>query len=109
MHLTWTGDSETDDNFSIQENQNSPGQIVVIDLNIGDNVIIVPSAGSSVSVGCVIIPPAGNTVATKLKGINSDDGFLLHPTNPIAISFGGEANFVLHVESSVDGFRFNFF
>ncbi len=110
MHLTLTGDTELDDNFSFVENQASPGQNEIQDLISGDNTITIPKGGSSVPVGCIIIPPSGNVVVLTLKGIGADTGIAIHPSNPTCISLSSaQVSFVINVTSDLDGFRFNFF
>lgn len=61
----------------------------------GDNVITVPS---TTTIGCVIVPPAGNTAAIRYKGAGGDVGIPLHPTFPQLLVFpAGTVSFILNI------------
>jgi len=66
-------------------------------LTSGNNTITVPTGGSSVATGCLIIPPSGNTNTVTLKGVNGDTGISLHRTNPTFVGLNAVSSFVLNV------------
>ena len=106
--LTFTGDAETRDNFGISENQASPGQNQVIDLSSGDNVITVPTGGSSLAVAIIIIPPPANAITLTLKGDASDIGIALGLTDPTSIAVNSISSFIINAGGSVVGLRLIF-
>ena len=108
--LELSGDVVSKDIFSFAENAVSPGQIQVIDLASGSNTITVPTGGSSVPTGVILIPPAGNAVVLTLKGVTGDTGIAIGLTDPMVLSLAaGVANFDVTTASAVAGFRFIFF
>lgn len=62
---------------------------------VGFTAITPPAAATA----ALIIPPAGNTNAIKLKGITGDTGVSLHPTNPTVISFPAGSTFGLTIST----------
>jgi hypothetical protein len=64
----------------------------------GDNTITVPLA---TLIGCIIVPPAGNLAALKLKGSAGDVGLPLHLTFASPYIFpAGTSSFILNVGSA---------
>lgn len=110
LQLEMSGDVVSKDIFSFAQNAASPGQLEVKDLSSGDNTITVPTGGSSVASGCILIPPSGNAVVVTLKGVGGDTGIAIGLTNPMVLTFGsGVTNFVINAASAITGFRFIFF
>ncbi len=107
--LTFTGDAETNDNFGISENQASPGQIQVVDLVSGDNVIAIPSGGGSVAAAVIMIPPPANTIVLTLKGDAGDVGVVIGLTDPISLTLSTTiSSFILNTSGIVTGLRLIF-
>jgi hypothetical protein len=61
------------------------GEILEVNLGSGDTTIAVPAG----AVAVVIVPPAANAVALKLRtNLNSGDaGLPIHPTSPTVYAF----------------------
>lgn len=77
-------------------NSNTVASMSNTTLASGTNTISVPSG----AVGCLIVPPSGNTIAITLKGVGADTGFRIHNTNPIMLSFDSSVtSFVLSAAS----------
>jgi hypothetical protein len=108
--LELTNDVALDSIFQWSTNAASPGQTYMVNLISGNNTITVPTGGSSVLAGVVIVPPAGNAVVLTLKGVNGDTGITLGLTNPSVVSLGiAVASFVVNAAGAVTGMRFFFF
>jgi hypothetical protein len=81
-------------------NTNSPGQINAIALSSGNNIITPPAS----SVGVTIIMPTGNTTLLTLKGSTTDNGIVLHPTNPTHIALNSSTtSFVISSTTGLTG------
>lgn len=106
--LQFTGDAETEDNFSMNQNENSPGQSEVQDLISGDNVITVPTGGNSIAQVVIIIPPAANSIAMTLKGDAADVGIPLNLVNPTALAINALSSFIINASDAITGVRFIF-
>lgn len=92
--------------FPAAENITSPGAISILTLASGNNIITLPTGGSSVR-GATIVPPAGNTVALTLKGVAGDTGIVLSKVDPTSIAFdtAPPASFVLDAGAELIGLR----
>lgn len=102
--ITFAGDV-TLTNTQAANNPTSPASETLVSLANGDNTITVPATGAPAT-ACVIVKPAGNSVAIKLKGIAGDTGILLHKTDHDVISLDpGQASFVLNAAAQINGVR----
>lgn len=72
--------------FPAASNPNAPGDMDILTLASGNNVITFPTGGAVVQ-GATIIPPVGNTNALTLKGTTADVGVSIHKTDPTSIAF----------------------
>lgn len=59
----------------------------LIDIASGDNTITVPKKAT----GCILTPPAGNTVVLKIKGAGGDTGIQISKVNPFVYMFDVDA------------------
>lgn len=110
VEVVLTGDIGFNLDFETAANTTSPAQTTLVDLPLGDNVITVPSGGSSVAVGVVIQPPTGNTLGITLKGDAADVGLEIHPSNPTVLGLStNQSTITVTVASTVSGMRFVFF
>ena len=101
----FTGDLENTYQVQSSANGASPASTDLVTLASGANTITKPAGGSTV-VGCIIVPPTGNTAQITLKGVSGDTGILLHLTNPSLVSLAaGVSTFVLNAASSIVGVR----
>lgn len=99
------GDVTAAHTFSAANNIASPGDIDIVTLALGANIITPPSGGTT-PVACTIIPPAGNVIAITLKGIGGDTGIVLHKTDPTSIALDSPiTTFVLTAAAEVVGVR----
>jgi hypothetical protein len=81
------------------------GQISVVKLNSGDNVISVPTGATS----AVIYPPANNTFGITLKGAGGDTGIPLRRNVWSVLSLDGSAtSFILNAANIVVGVEISF-
>lgn len=104
-HITFTGDIELSDSFVAAANLNSPGQVQIMQLASGANVITPPSS-SSTTKAVTIIPPAASTIDITLKGTTADVGVVLHNTDPTTIALDSPTNtFVLTAATTIQGVR----
>lgn len=104
--ITFTGDVTATQSNAALSNPASPAVSELRSLVLGPNAIAVPGGGAT-CVGVTIVPPAGNVVAITLKGVGSDAGIQLHPTDPSTIALGSTvASFVLDAAAAVTGVRF---
>ena len=102
IHIVSTGDVCASNSLMALPNPNAPGDIDVVRLAIGDNVITVPTGGTTPKAVSIVKPP-GNTTTIKLKGVIGDVGVVLHPTDPDSISLDtSQASFVLNATAQVD-------
>ncbi len=78
------------------------GQTTEVVLAGGDNTIAVP-VGSSAA---LILPPAANAQALKLKGAAGDTGVSLAPGEPTLLAFPtpAQASFILNAAGQTAGF-----
>lgn len=92
----FTGDVDFADAFSAEENDSSPGQIQVVNLDIGVNTITVPTGAIAVT----IIPPIDNVGILTLRGIGGDVGIPIHATNPCLLSLSTDT-FVINSTTGI--------
>lgn len=102
VRVLLTGDIEYDQSFNATASTTSPGQLEVMTLAEGDNVISIPEG----SVGVTIIPPSDNDEPITLKGDAGDIGIELHPTDPTILGLTTTTGFVLAVAADVSNVRF---
>jgi len=103
--ITFTGDIELADSFVAAANLTSPGQVQIMQLASGSNVITPPSS-SCTTKAVTILPPTGNTTDITLKGTLADVGVVLHNTDPTTIALDSPtAVFVLSAASTIAGVR----
>ena len=103
--IQFTGDLTLSVTETAAVNTTSPGQIAIVDLVATNNVITVPTGGSTQPTAVTIIPPTGNTKVITLKGTNADTGIALHLTDPCTITLYTTTAFVLAVTTTVAGTR----
>lgn len=83
--IVFTGDASGTQTLTAAANAASPGETEPLALAPGDNVIAIPTGGTTPT--CVsILKPAGSTALLKLKGTGTDAGIALHKTDPDSIS-----------------------
>ena len=97
VQISYSGDAVAEFIQSALENPLAFGDNYLTSLVAGDTVIGVPSVAGLVVTGLTIIPPAGNIVQLKLKGIVGDTGIALHLTDPSSIALAPSVtSFVLN-------------
>ena len=91
---------------TLVSNTTSPGSVTLHTLTTGANTITLPTGGSTV-VGALVLPPTGNTVLLKVKGVNGDTGIFLNKVNPTLLTFDTTqaATFIIDAASAVTGLR----
>lgn len=90
INIIFAGDLVSNNTYSAAENTVSPGDIDIVTLVVGFNLITPPTGGKTPK-ACTIVPPAGNVNAMTLKGITGDTGIPLHLTDPTSIGLGAPA------------------
>lgn len=84
------------------------GVIQSLGLNVGNNTVVIPSVPVAPTV-VIIQPPAGNTNALILKGVNGDTGVLLHKTQPSVVALDPtELSIVINVATATTTLTFTF-
>lgn len=79
------------------------GEVLAVDLASGDNTIDVPPG----AVGCVIVPPASNATALKVRtNLNSADGGTpIAPAEPYVQGFAsGTTSVILNAAAAISSF-----
>lgn len=104
--LTYTGDLDGSEELEAADNvDQSPAQVQLVTLAMGDNVIAKPGGGST-TVALTIKKPADNEAVIKLKGDAADVGVTLHKTDPDSISIDAEVDSViLNAAAEIVGVR----
>lgn len=98
VEISFAGVVEYDQTFNAATVSTGSGQIQQITLASGNNTITVPTS----AIAATIVPPAGNTVALTLKGVNGDTGIALNVTDPTSIGLNGSVTtFVINAGSTV--------
>lgn len=104
-HIVFTGDVDLADSFVASANLNSPGQIQIVQLVSGANVITPPSSLCTTK-AVTIIPPATSTIDITLKGTTADVGVVLHNTDPTTIALDSPTTIlILSAASTINGVR----
>jgi len=83
--IVYTGGVNGSEIIAASQNNNSPGNIQIINLASGFNSIAVPTGGTTPT-GVTIIPPALNSISITLKGITGDTGVILHTTDHTSLA-----------------------
>ena len=98
---TQTGIPEGSKTLSASITMGSVGAVTDVVLASGANTVTVPAG----AVGCMIVPPSGNTVALTLKGVAADTGIAISATAPCLLTFPASppASFVLSAASATTG------
>lgn len=106
LQVQFSGDLTLNVIQSALDNIVSPGQVDIVELSQGANVIIPPSVVGIVTTGLTIIPPAGNVSLMTLKGVTGDTGIPLHKTDPtvIALDVSFAGCFIL-AATTIEGVR----
>jgi hypothetical protein len=100
--IAFSGDTTGTQSYPASVNMNSPGDIDVVSLVSGDNVIPVP-AGGTVPRAVTILKDPNNTVALKLKGAAPDTGHPLGLTDPDSFTLAlGATSIILNALSGVN-------
>lgn len=103
--IGFSGDYTAEITPSAAANSQSPGDVDIVTLAIGDNTIPPPSGGSTPR-GLTIIPPVGNSTSIKLKGAGGDTGIELHPSDPTSIGLNSVSNnVILNVATQINNVR----
>jgi len=104
--LVYSGGVVGTEVISAASNTASPGQIQIFTFTgAGNNTVTVPTGGTTPT-AATIVPPAGNTQALILKGVNGDTGVTIHKTDPTTIALDSSVvNFVLNVAGTVTGLQ----
>jgi hypothetical protein len=101
-NIGFSGDVDTNLQFSAASNAASPAQVDLLTLASGDNTLTAPVTPVSVT----IIPPAGNTHAILLKGNAADVGVSLHLTDPTTIALASsQTSIILNAAAQILGVR----
>lgn len=98
--ITWTGDVEYTQEFEAAVNASGSGKNDLTNLSSGNNTITCPTSAKAVT----IVPPVGNTVVLKLKGVAGDTGVSLSLTDPGSYPIT-DTTFVLNAASALTGLR----
>lgn len=100
--IAYTVDEVSTNVATAASNAASPGQVQPIALSMGNNTITVPAAGTT-PVAVRIQPPAGNTQALIIKGVNGDTGISIHLTDYTTIALAaGVTSFVINAAGAVN-------
>lgn len=103
INIIFAGTLVANNTYAAAQNSATPGDIDLIDLAIGFN-LITPPAGGSTPKGCTIIPPAANLNAILLKRVTGDTGINLHLTDPTSLGLGSPTEtFGLTVVAAIAG------
>lgn len=104
--ITFSGDLQGSFSFPAANNAQAPGDIDLLALTTGANVITLPTGGSTPK-AATIVPPPGNTVALTVKGTSADTGVVMHLTDPLTLTFSTSppASFVLNSAGVLNGLR----
>jgi hypothetical protein len=86
-------------------NPNALASVAHVNLLVGNNTLVPPTATSGLLITALtIIPPAANPNTIILKGANGDVGIPLHLTDPTTIAlFSPLGPIILNVTVEVDG------
>lgn len=111
IYVKFSGDDNHEYIFDSGALPNSPADVDLITLAIGDNVVTVPLVTGFTAHGVVIIPPDGNTEEILLKGNIADTGLALSASRVTVIPFGAvpAVDFALTVSVAVSGVRLIWF
>ena len=87
VQIQFSGEVTTEIIQSAKDNLLALGEIDIVSLVQGDNVITAPVVSGLVITGLMIIPPAANTDLITLKGDVTDiNPIPLHLTDPVSLS-----------------------
>ena len=107
VQLIYRGDAVGTYQFPALTNYSAVSEpLQVVNLAAGNNTITVPTAGVSAPVvtACTIFQPPGNTVVVILKGVGTDAGNAIHPTDPYVMTLASTVtSFVLNAASTLNG------
>lgn len=70
----------------------------------GDNVFVAPAS----STVCILVPPTGNVIITKIKGIVGDTGAVIAPNNPSVIAITAGETFIINAAAAIAGYQVMF-
>ena len=105
INIIFAGDLVANNTYSAAENTVSPGDIDIVSLAAGFNLITPPTGGKTPK-ACTIVPPAGNVTTITLKGVTGDTGISLHLTDPSSIALGNPVGtFGLTAGAIIDGIQ----
>lgn len=104
--ITFAGDVIGSIALTATPNTSTPRPEETVTLASGNNTITVPSSGTAVPNAVTIIPPSGNVVVLKVKGVAGDTGISIHLTDPTTIALATTVTtFVLNASTDVAGIR----
>lgn len=106
VQIQLSGDVTSEIIQSALDNIVSPGEMDIVSLILGANIITAPVVSGLVPTGLTIIPPSGNTVLMILKGVTGDTGIPLHLTDPTSIALSSTfISLVINAAAAIVGVR----
>lgn len=104
IELSFAGQVNWGQTFPCAPHTQSSADSRLIDLDSGDNVILIPVG----AVAITIIPPSDNDKEIFLKGDPGDVGIQLNMVDPTSVGLGAVLPIILNAEDDITGVRIIF-
>lgn len=102
---TYSGDVTLTQSHAAASNGASPATEQIMNLASGNNQILPPGGGTTLS-GVTLVPPVGNAVGLTLKGLAADTGIPIHLTDPTSLGLTTGVTMInLGAANAVTGLR----